>query len=381
MRAPVSPSPDGFDGLLEQWLSHLHHNEGAADSTVRCYEQHLVRLRKWFQSPPAAERLQPSGSDPLGATSADLHKYTGIFAHSLGITPISRRPIVAAVRGFYAWLHEQRAIAANPAEKLPYPYAGAPLPRAPSLGEASKLLMQPDIETFLGLRDACMLATLMGCGLRISGLTAMNEGSLLWENEEGVEHLTLRVTEKGKRDRLVPAPRELAILLRAYLGHPDLASLERTTKQGDRVLFVSTRNRAIDVSEYHGERRRISQRSVRDTIERYAKRAGLLPGTRHPHGLRHLFGTELAESDVPTLTSQALMGHVDPKNTEIYTHLAKRKLREVVHKASPLSKMDSPLLATLRSLDRATTQAAMRVSARPPGADNAQTKGLRHGKK
>lgn len=378
----MSPLPDGFDGLLELWLSYLHHNDGAADSTVRCYDLHLVRLRKWFESPPADERMRPSGADPLQANAADLQKYTGIFVHSIGISPRSRRPIVAAVRGFYAWLAREKYIDSNPAADLPYPYAGVPLPRATALGDASKLLMQPDIETFLGLRDTCILAVFIGCGLRISGVKALNESSLQWETDDnGMEVLTLLVREKGGRERLVPAPREVAMLLRAYLGHPDLVEVDRTLKDGDRVLFVSTRNRVLDASEYHGERRRLSDRSMRDMIERSAKRAGLAPGARHPHALRHLFGTELTESDVPTLITQALMGHEDPKNSKIYTRLAMRKLRTVIDKANPLAKMQSPLLSTLRSLDRATTQGSKRVSARPLGADNAHTRGLPRGKK
>lgn len=377
------PQGSRFQQLVGDWLVWMEHNRGATESTLRCYELHLTRLAKWFATPPATPNMRPDGEEPLFATSEDLQKYTGIFAHSLGITPRARRPMVAAVRGFYKWAAAagNKHADTNPAVDLPYPSAGIRLPRLPSIAQAERLLMQPDIETFIGLRDAAMLAILMGCGLRLSGLIGLNESSLLWSETDAGESLTLRVEEKGKRERLVPAPREVAMLLRAYLGHADLIGIDRTTGIGDQILFISTRNRTIGPHDYHGERRRIAQRSVRQSIERYAKRAGIPVGSRHPHGLRHLFGTELTESDVPMLTTQILIGHVDPKDTAIYTHLAHRKLREVIDRANPLSKMRAPLLATLRSLDRATTKAHPRVSERPHGAYNPRSEGLQKGKK
>jgi len=373
---PVSP-PERLESLVEAWLAWLEHNRGATQSTLRCYELHLLRMGKWFAAPPRDPKLAAATADPLSATSADLQKYTGIYAHSLGISPRGRRPIVAAVRGFYKWAKQQRHVARNPAELLPYPAAGLRLPRSPSIAEAERLLMQPDIDTFIGLRDATMIAILIGCGLRLSGLMGLNESSVIWEADaSGIERLTLRVVEKGRRERLVPAPREVAMLMRAYLGHPDLAAIDRTLANGDQVLFVTVRNRVVSIADYHGERRRIARKTIWQMIERYSRRARISEGARHPHALRHLYGTELTESDTPLLQTQALMGQEDPKNTAIYTHLAQRKLREVVDKANPLAKMRSPLLSTLRSLDRAVT-GQKRVHSGPAGAHNAHSRGLR----
>lgn len=361
-----------FARAVHSWLDWLQHNGGRGVRTVDKYAGYLDRLAVWCSSPADDERAAPSTSDPLRLTPTDLERFCGIAAHYAGLTPRSRRPLVAAVRGFFAWYARAESVA-NPAEQLAYPKFGAPLPAAMSLAEAERMLMTPDIETFTGLRNAAMIAVLIGCGLRISGLVAMNESSLIWHaDEEGVEHLTLRVTEKGKKERLVPVPQETALLLRAYLGHVDLEVIDRNIAGGDRVLWISTCNHMVGPHEYHGEARRLSTRTVADMIALVGKRAQVAPRNRHAHAMRHLYGTELTESDVPTLQVQGLMGHVDPKDTEIYTRLAQRRLREAVDRGNPMAKMRAPLLDSLRSISAA--QRRPRASPSPNGAYNPQTR-------
>lgn len=371
---PVPPEKSEFVLRVGQWLMWMEHNQGSSASTVRAYELHLLRLCDWYLE-QAADPTSGFGRDPLRASSKQLEMYTGMHAHQIGITPRSRRPIVAAVRGFYRWAAKDGIIEVDPATLVPYPHAGRKLPRSPSLAEAERLLMQPDIETFRGLRDTAMFALLMGCGLRISGLVGLNEGSLLWSQSAVGEQLALRVIEKGKKERIVPAPREAAMLVRAYLGHADLQAIDRSIASGDSILFVSTRNYGCAVHEYHGERRRLSARTVRQALARYARRAGIAQDSRHPHALRHLFGTELTESDVPTLQAQALMGHENAKDTQIYTLVAQRKLREVVDRANPLAKMQGPLVRTLRAVDRAANNGTHAPSAPPNGAYNGESRG------
>jgi site-specific recombinase XerD len=205
---------------------------------------------------------------------------------------------------------------------------------------------------------------LIGCGLRVSGVCALNESSLLWSRgQDGVEDLTILVTEKGKKDRLVPAPHETALLLRAYLGHQELEAINRQIA-GDRVLFVTTNNRNCPEHEYHGERRRMTPWAVADMLDRVGERAKVPRSMRNPHAFRHLYGTEMTEGDVVTLQLQGLMGHANPKDTEIYARLARRKLREAVDRANPLAKMRGPLLDSLRAIGGQQRRA--RASSAPP---------------
>ncbi len=221
-----------------------------------------------------------------------------------------------------------------------------------TLESAQKLLMQPDLNTLIGVRDAAILALFIGTGIRLSGLLRLNESALqFYRDEKDKERLAVKVREKGKKERLVPVPDEARLLLRAYLGHPELEAIGRTLPDGDRILFVSTKNRGISEDKYH-EERRLSARSVQDMIEGYGKKAGIPRKQLHPHAARHLYGTELAEEKVDLLTRQALLGHADPKSTEIYTQLATRALTRAADKANPLSKIKTPATELAREMAR-----------------------------
>ncbi|MBN8922334.1 MAG: hypothetical protein BGP10_12485 [Rhodanobacter sp. 68-29] len=351
---PVPPAElDHYNALVNDWLIWLQFNKGRSPKTIDLYQSVLERLAKWCIEPPPAEHLRCGTSDLLAMTLADLERFSGMVCHSQGIGARSRRVFVSAVRGFYAWAHAQGKLPVNVAEHLPYPKAGRPLPRAITLSNADLLLRQPDLATFLGLRDTAIMAVLMGLGLRISGICALNESAMIWTEFEGREDLVIRVVEKGSKERHMPAPREVALLLRAYLGHPELAEIDRTLEDGDRVLFVTVANHMVPACDYRGEARRISEYAVRDLLAKHGAAAKIPADQLNPHALRHLYGTELAEEDASLFANQALMGHNDPKSTEIYAHLAMRKLRRTVDKANPLGKLRTPVLEDLRRIDAA----------------------------
>lgn len=364
--SPTPNTPD-FNGLVNDWLIWLRQNRGRSVATVDAYQSALARLSQWCREPPTEAHLQASTRDPLSLGLEDLERFTGMICHHQGLSARSRRVVVSAIRGFYAWAAAKQKVTHNPAAQLPYPRAGRRLPRILALDNADKLLRQPDLGTFRGLRDATVMAMLMGTGLRISGLVQLNESALIWTDFEGRDELVLRVTEKGEKERMLPVPREAALLLRAYLGHPDLAEIDRALTSGDSVLFVSTRNHLVPPWDYRGEARRLSEYGVRDLLHRHGRRAGIPDDQLNPHAVRHLYGTELAESDVDLLQRQSLLGHASPDSTAIYTHLAMRKMRETVRKSNPLGKLRTPLLDDLRRLDAAAQP--RRVSSVSTGPD------------
>lgn len=363
--AYTHPAVREFVTAAEAWLAWLLHNGGRAVATIEKYRGHLERFATWHDAPPEAERLAPSGSAPLRATAADLERFAGIYAHSLRIGPRARRPIVSTLRGFFAW-HASRSGYSNPAQALQQPKFGSSLPMAMPLQAAERLIMAPDLGTFAGLRDAAMLAMLLGGGFRVSGLCGLNESSLLWHVDgDGLDRLSVRVTEKGGRERMVPVANEAAMLLRAYLGHDELSVIPRQLQGGDAVVFVTVRNRAIPACDYHGEARRMTRRAVLAIVKRHAEAAGIEPRYAHPHALRHLYGAEFAEDDAPLLQHQVLMGQSDAKSTAIYAHIAQRKLRTLVDQSNPLAKMRAPLLDSLRTIHRATGHAPPSPSGHP----------------
>ncbi|WP_238843273.1 tyrosine-type recombinase/integrase [Vibrio cincinnatiensis] len=286
----------------------------------------------------------------VNAELKTLEQFSGGWLHRAGYSAASRKVAVAAIRGFYAFLAQRHLIVKNPAQDLVYPKIGRRLPRFMGLKSAEALLFQPDLTSLSGVRDSAMLALLIGCGFRVAGLCGLNESQLIWYQYGEVERLAIRTLEKGERERLVPVPLEAMLLVQAYLGHHDLKHVDRLLDNGDQVLFVNLRNRHVPEWEHRGELRRLSTRAVDRMIKKYAIAAGVPEDQAHAHALRHLFGTELAESDSSTLQIQALMGHADPKTSEIYTHISMRKMTNVLDKGNPLGKMDTPVSALLREL-------------------------------
>jgi len=327
--------------LIDRFLI-FKESAGMSPATIDKYRRYLVMLDAWLGDMSIDKAKRPA-----------LEEFTGPYAHKeLNLTPTARKPLIAALRGFYGWLEREQIVRKSPAADIVYPKAGRKLPVAMQLSNAEKLLMQPDLSTFKGVRDAAMLSILIGCGPRISGIRALNDSSLVWYGGDGGLELAIMFTEKGNRQRLVPAHPDTMWMIRAYLGHEELEGIDRTLPDGDSVLFVSTRNRFIPEHEYFGEARRISIRGIADMIKHYGEQEGIPAKELHAHALRHLFGTELAESDVDILIRQALLGHADPRTTEIYSHLAMRKLTKASRKASPLSKIHTPVSGLAEKMEK-----------------------------
>ncbi len=317
--------------LIERYATWKRYNDGAAPSTVAHYVAHVRRLAAHLSKPLSR------------ATPDELEAWSGPELHRQGLKPNGRRNAIAALRDFYAYLLRHGVVQTSPAAGLSYPKSGRSLPVAMPLQHAEALMWAPDLDTFKGVRDSAMLSVLLGCGLRVSGLVALDEQDLWFTEDKKGEHLILRIREKGDHERMVPAPSVTRLAVRAYLGHRELDTIDRRTPEGNKVLFVSLGNRMVPQHEYHGESRRLSVWAVQEMIRRYADQAKIPEQFAHPHALRHLFGQELAEADVDSIIRQKLLGHADPKSTEIYSHIAFRKLRRDLEKSSPFQRIKTPL--------------------------------------
>lgn len=341
--APAKPPPAGDVQAVEDWLLHLGVYRGRQARTLDSYRFALRRLMEFLDGKPLAQ-----------AEPGELEAFCGLWLHKRGVIARSRLPYISAVRGFYAWAAKSGRVDRSPADGLTRPQVGRPLPRALSLAHAEKLMWAPDLNTFAGIRDAAMLSLLLGCGIRVSGLVGLNDGSLRNETVDGKVRLMVRVREKGKKERVLPVPREAEMLLRIYLDHEGLKACDRETLdedgRSDRVLFVNMRNHRVPEHERRGERLRFTRESVWTMIQKYGRARDIPEEVLHPHAFRHLYGTELAEDDVDIITRQHLMGHADPKSTEIYTEMSMRRKMRIVDKAGPLGKMKTPVSEVLKRL-------------------------------
>lgn len=328
--------------LVNDWLQVKQLNEGKSADTVKKYRYYLTLLNEFCED---------QDIEPTEATPKQLETFVGLHLHQRKLAPRSRRTAVAAVKGFYAWLLVEDVIFRDPAVNLPYPAGEKKIPVAMGLKNFEQLLQDCDLDTFTGVRDAAIISILGGCGLRLGGLTGLNQGDILVYDYDGTERLAIKVMEKGKKERMVPLPMEAQIYLRVYIGHPELKAINRQLPDGDQVMFVTTMNRKVPEWDYYGEARRMTPRAVQKMIEKRGEAAGIPAKQCHPHALRHLTGTEYAEEDLDLITRQMLLGHSDPKATEVYTQLAMRKLTSQVDKANPLAKVRSkvsPLISALK---------------------------------
>ncbi|RMF83660.1 MAG: site-specific tyrosine recombinase XerD, partial [Nitrospirae bacterium] len=287
----------------EAFLAHLAVERAAAPRTVAAYRRDLAA---WVA------HLAGAGKGPEAATAADLEGHLeALHRQGLAASSVNRR--LSALRGLYRFLVAEGLAAADPTERVEGPRRRRPLPDHLDLEEVGRLLSQPDTGRPEGLRDRAMLELLYGSGLRVSELVALGEEAV--HPEAGF----VQVVGKGGKGRIVPC------------SEPALAWIERYREEGRprllrgrtaRPLFVTARGRGL------------SRQWVGRLVDRYARAAGIRRRVT-PHTLRHTFATHLLEGGADLRLVQAMLGHADIATTQIYTHVTRDHLREIVERFHP----------------------------------------------
>lgn len=282
--------------LLDEFNDRLWLEEGLARNTLESYRRDLAQLAEWSEK---------RGQDLLGLTRGDLEQY---LAHkSPQAKPRSMSRLLASLRRFYRYQLRESAIPADPTLQLDSPKLPRSLPKSLTEEDVEALLNQPDDSQMLGLRDRAMLETLYATGLRVSELVNLkvSEVSL----NEGV----VRATGKGSKTRLVPLGEEALDWITRYLKE---ARPQILNGQLAESLFVTQRGEAM------------TRQMFWYLIKRHARLAGI---TKHisPHVLRHAFATHLLNHGADLRVVQMLLGHADISTTQIYTHVARERLKSL----------------------------------------------------
>lgn len=311
--------------FLQDFCDFAKHNRGLSDVTIEKYAQMLTRLADFA-----------GVSDLSKVTSEQLLGFTGLYLHNEGLTHRSRRAYVAAIRVFYRWLSD-KAGSPNIAQNLPYPKLGRQLPLFIQTSHLESLLVNEGIDTYRGLRNTFMIY-LMACGLRVGALVRLNEDDLLFEKDS----LSVRIHTKGGVEAIIPMPKEVWVIARAYLGVLQQQGWDRNTRNGKKVLFCATNRWQTPAHDFHGEKRRIRAETVYLTLQRHGKRLGIPREQLHPHALRHSFGLALAKADISTLTRMKLMAHRSPEASAIYDHMSMNEAKTAMDKANPFKDMINP---------------------------------------
>ena len=289
--------PDQLDTVqLDTFIDHLWLEDGLSKNTLESYRADLSQFNIW---------LGKNKSHLLHATQADIQQYLAVRFPQSKPRSISR--LIASMRRFYRYALRENLISADPTLQIESPKLPRSLPKSLNEQEVEDLLNAPNTGEAIGLRDRAMLELLYASGLRVSELVTINV------NEVSTQDGVVRVTGKGSKTRLVPMGQEAADWIDKYLkqARPDILQ-----KRLCDALFVTNRASAM------------TRQAFWYLIKRYALLAGI---NKHmsPHVLRHAFATHLLNHGADLRVVQMLLGHADISTTQIYTHVARERLKQL----------------------------------------------------
>jgi integrase/recombinase XerD len=284
--------------LIDVFLDALWVEQGLSKHTLSAYRTDLRGLAKWSASGHAS--LLPT------LDKSDLFAYLA-YRYEQGIKARSIARLLSTVRRFYQYLIRENKLTEDPSALLESPKLGHFLPKCLSEQEVENLLQAPDCEDPLGMRDRAMLELLYATGLRVSEL--VNLGLMGINLQQGV----VRVLGKGNKERLVP------------MGEEALNWVDQYLQQARQLLLGSSHSDTLFVTKRGGG---MTRQAFWYLIKRYALQAGISVAIS-PHVIRHAFATHLLNHGADLRVVQMLLGHSDLSTTQIYTHVAKERLKKL----------------------------------------------------
>ena len=293
----------GMVPLIDRFIDSAWAEDGLAAQSLDAYRNDLTGFDRSGLFVSRGRRLE-----------VDRRALMDVFARRLreGTQVSTLRRQLSALRRFCAWLRREGRMVDDPLAAFEPPRAPLRLPGVLSEHEVQSLLSAPDVDTPLGLRDRAMLEVLYASGLRVSELAGLERANV--NLRQGV----IRVTGKGGKDRLVPLGESACRWLERWMDGPR----RQWADNSDEQVFVSRRGRGL------------SRQAIWHRIRRYAVVLGF--GARlTPHKLRHSFATHMLDHGADLRAVQMLLGHADLATTQIYTHVAQARLKDLHHRHHP----------------------------------------------
>jgi integrase/recombinase XerD len=291
------PNADNVDPAVSRFLDAVWMERGLSSNTLAAYRADLTALARWLTERQIAI---------MRTTREDLQNFIAYRVHA-GARPRSTARQLSSFRRFFRYLMREGLIREDPTAQIAMPKIGRSLPKSLSEEEVEALLGAPVVSDPLGNRDRTMLEVLYATGLRVSELVNLRHGQV--NAPQGV----IRILGKGNRERLIPLGEEALRWLKDFTqGSRGEILLERQTD----YLFPTRR----------GDR--MTRQAFWHIIKRYARKASIAKELS-PHTLRHAFATHLLNHGADLRVVQMLLGHSDLSTTQIYTHVARERLKEL----------------------------------------------------
>jgi integrase/recombinase XerD len=300
-----------WEAAIRQYQHYLKLERSLSDNTVEAYLHDVHLLFRYCA-------LQYPGKLPTVLTTAQLRNFLK-YLNELGMSAYSQARILSGIKGFYRYLLYEEWITRDPTELLEGPRIGRKLPDVLSYPEIEQLLNAIDLSTPEGMRNRAMLEVLYGSGLRVSELVNLQLDQVYFDIG------FLRVTGKGNKERLVPAGRDALKYLKLYIEEVRGKHPCKPARKGHEAFVFLNRNGS-----------RLSRVMVFTVIKNLAAAIGLKKHVS-PHTFRHSFATHLIEGGADLRAVQEMLGHQSITTTEIYTHLDRDYLRQVITDFHPRS--------------------------------------------
>lgn len=300
--------PPSEQQVIEDFIDHLWMENGLSENTLSAYRNDLSGFALWLVTP---------GLSLLSVDTAVIQRF---LAHNYNIQQRRRSVarLLSTLRRFYLYLVRENRLSEDPTNLLESPKGEHSLPSSLNEQQIESLLDAPDVSDDLGLRDRAMLEVLYATGLRVSELINLQTSQI--SMQQGV----IRVIGKGNKERLVPVG-EIALewLMKYYQQSRPQLLVGKTHSHQCSEIFVTKRGGAM------------TRQAFWYMVKRYAVVAGIASEQLSPHTLRHAFATHLLNHGADLRVVQMLLGHSDISTTQIYTHVADQRLRDMYQQHHP----------------------------------------------
>ena len=311
--------PLSSDDLIKGYLDYLILEKGLSRNTQLAYRRDLKHLVFWLVNPEgftgklSSKEACCDGQRLLELSTAELGEFRET-CFNIKFDKRSVARITSALKGFYYWLMDEELVTQNPVSLLGRVRAEKKIPSVLSEHQVEALLAQPNAAEPIEARDHCMLELLYATGLRVTELVSLTAGQV--SLQQGI----VRVTGKGQKERLVP------------LGE---IALDELTHYWQQVRPYLPGFRATETALFPSRKGGfMTRQAFWYRVHKYASEAGL-PGNLSPHQLRHAFATHLLNHGADLRAVQLLLGHSSVTTTQIYTHVANQRLKQLYQAHHP----------------------------------------------
>jgi len=297
-----------WDFYIKQFQNYLKLERSLADNSINAYLHDVVKLKQFIE-------ISNINLSPIEIRSDHLQDFLE-YINKLGMTPYSQARVLSGLKAFYKYLVYEDIMTKDPTQLIEGPKLGRKLPDILSYQEIENLLSAIDLSTDEGMRNRAILETLYSSGLRVSELVDLKLNNIYFDIG------FLRIIGKGNKERLVPIGREAMKYLKLYVNE---IRVHLDIKPGyENIVFLNRRGSKLS-------------RVMIFTIIKNLARSINLKKNISPHTFRHSFATHLIEGGADLRAVQDMLGHESITTTEIYTHLDRDYLKQVIKEFHPRS--------------------------------------------